>query len=95
MLLLLFSCVQLFGTPQTVAHQAPLCMKCLRQQYWSGLPLPTPGAPPDPGIEPVSPVLAGRFFTIEPPRKPSYIVLYCKRFKILFTQIIYKKANKK
>ena len=38
-----------------------------RQEYWSGLPFPSPGDLPDPTIEPTSPVLAGRFFTIEPP----------------------------
>ena len=49
--------------------QAPLCMGFFRQEYWSGLPLPSPGDLFDPGIEPtlpVSPVLAGRFFTTEP-----------------------------
>ena len=48
-----------------------------RQEYWSGLPFPPPGDIPDPGIKPVSPALAGRFFTTEPPRKPIlYIILY-------------------
>ena len=41
-----------------------------RQEYWSGLPFPSPGDLPDPGIKPVSPVGAGRFFTTEPPGKP-------------------------
>ena len=41
-----------------------------RQEYWSGLPFPSPGDLPDPGIEPTSPALAGRFFTIEPPGMP-------------------------
>ena len=41
-----------------------------RQEYWSGLLSPSPGDLPDPGIEPVSPALAGRFFTTEPPGKP-------------------------
>jgi len=40
-----------------------------RQEYWSGLPFPSSGDLPDPGIEPVSPALAGGFFTTEPPRK--------------------------
>ena len=40
-----------------------------RQEYWSGLPFPSPGDLPDPGIEPVSPALAGGFFTAEPTRK--------------------------
>ena len=51
-----------FETPWTVAHQAPLCMGFPRQEYWSGLPFPSPGDLPDPGIQPKSPALAGRFF---------------------------------
>ena len=42
-----------------------------RQKYWSGLPFPSPGDLPDPGIEPTSPALAGGFFTTEPPGNPS------------------------
>ena len=60
-----FSCVQLFVTPWTVAHQAPLSMEFSRQEYWSGLPCPPPGNVPDPTIEPtflMSPALAGGFF---------------------------------
>ena len=57
-------------TPLTVARQAPLSMAFSRQEYWSGLPFPTPGDLPGPGIEPVSPTLSGRFFTTEPPGKP-------------------------
>ena len=51
-----------------VARQAPLSMGFSRQKYWSGLPFPPPGDPPDPGIKPlslISPVLAGRFFTTD------------------------------
>ena len=47
--------VQLFATPWTVAHQAPLSMGSSRQEYWSGLPCPPPGSLPNPGIEPASP----------------------------------------
>ena len=53
-------------TPWTTAHQDPLSMKFSRQEYWSGLPCPPPGALPDAGIELeslLSPALAGRFFT--------------------------------
>ena len=46
-----------FVTPWTVAHQAPLSMGFPRQDYWSGLPFPSPGDLPNPGIEPVSPAL--------------------------------------
>ena len=62
--------VRLFATPWTVVHQAPLSMKFSKHEYWSGLPFPIPGDLSDPGIEPVSPALAGRFFTIEIPGKP-------------------------
>ena len=58
--------VQLFATPWTVAHQAPLSMGFSRQEYWNGLPCLPPGDLPDPGIEPeclMSPALAGKFFT--------------------------------
>ena len=51
------SCVRLFATPWTVAYQAPLSMGFSRQEYWSGLPFPSPGDLPDPGIEPGSPAL--------------------------------------
>ena len=51
---------QLFVTPWTVARQAPLSMGFSRQEYWSGLPFPSPGDLPDPGIKPASPALAFR-----------------------------------
>ena len=47
-------CVHLFATPWTVAHQAALSMEFSRQEYWSGLPFPTPGDLPDPEIKPTS-----------------------------------------
>ena len=59
-------------TPWTVAHQAPLSIGFPRQEYWSGLAFPPPGDLPDPGVKPVSPALAGRFFTTEPPGKPQH-----------------------
>ena len=58
--------VQLYVTPWTVAHQAPLSMGFSRQECWSGLPYPPPGDLPDPGIESaslMSPALADAFFT--------------------------------
>ena len=63
-----------FGTPWTVAHQAPLSMGFSRQEYWSGLPFPTPGDLSDPGIKSASPALAAEFFTTEPPGKSAYSV---------------------
>ena len=52
----LLSCVQLFATLWTVAHQVPLSMDFFRQEYWSGLPYPTPGNFPSSRVEPTSPV---------------------------------------
>ena len=69
----LLSCVQLFATPWTVACQASLSKEFSRQEYWSGLPFPSPGDLPDSVIKLVSPVstaLAGRLSTTEPPGKP-------------------------
>ena len=60
------SCLTL-ATPQTVVWQAPLSMGFSRQEYWSGLPFPSPGDLPHPGIKPGSPVFEGRFLTTEPP----------------------------
>ena len=63
------SCAQLFATPWTVAHQAPLVMEFSQQEYWSELPFPPPGDLPDSGTEPtslVSPALADKFFTTVP-----------------------------
>ena len=56
---------QLFDTPLSLGFSW--------QEYWSGLPLPPPGDLPNPGTEPASPALAGRFFTTEPPGK-SYVL---------------------
>ena len=53
-----------------VTPQALLSVGFPRQEYWGGLPVPAPEDLPDPGIEPWSPVLAGRFFTTEPLGKP-------------------------
>ena len=65
-----FGPVRLFVTPWTVAYQAPPSMEFSRQENWSGLPFPSPGDLPNPGMEPTSLALAGRFFTTEPPGKP-------------------------
>ena len=63
-------CVQLFVTPWTIACQVPLYVGFPRQEYWSGLLIPSPGDPPDPGIKlasPGSPALADGFLTTEQP----------------------------
>ena len=63
------SLVRLFATPWTVAYQAPPSMGFSRQEYWSGLPFPSPGDLPSPGIEPWSPASQADTLTSEPPGK--------------------------
>ena len=81
---LIHSHVRLLVTPWTVAHQAPPSMGFPRQEYWSGLPVPSRGDLPNPGIKPIclaSPELAGSFFTTEPPGKLT--LHYSLKFLIL------------
>ena len=59
------------ATPWTVAHQASTSMGFSRQEYWSGVPLPSPGDLPDPGIEPGSPALWADASPSEPPGKST------------------------
>ena len=66
----LLSPVRLFGTLWTVAYQASPSMGFSRQEYWSGLPFPSPGDLPDPGIKPGSPALEADALTSEPAGKP-------------------------
>ena len=61
--------VQLFVTPWIVAYQAPQSMEFSRQENWSGLPFPSPGDLPNPGIEPGSPALQADALPSEPPGK--------------------------
>ena len=69
--------VRLSATPWTIAHQAPLSMGFARQEYWSGLPFPSPGDRPNPGIDPRSPALRADALTSEPPGKHyTVFVLY-------------------
>ena len=72
--------VRLFAIPWTVSYKAPLSMEFSRQEYWSGLPFPSPGDLPNPEIEPGSPTLQADAFPSEPPGKhapnieaPQYI----------------------
>ena len=67
-----FSRVRLFTTPWAVAHQAPPSVEFSRQEYWSGLPFPSPRDLPNPEIEPRSPALQAAPLPSEPPGKPSY-----------------------
>ena len=66
----LLSHVQLFATLWTVAYQAPLSVGLSRQENWSGLPFPSPGDLPHPGIKPRSPALQADALRSEPPGKP-------------------------
>ena len=65
------SCLTLCD-PWTVAHQAPPSMGFSRQEYWSGLPFPSPGDLPNPGVEPGSPALQADALTSEPPGKSRF-----------------------
>ena len=69
------SCVQLFVTPQTVTCQAPLSMGFFRQEYWNGLPFPSPEDLPDPVIEPRSPELQADSLPSESLGKVMYIYI--------------------
>ena len=68
--------VQTLATPWTVAYQAPPSVGFSRQEYWSGLPFPSPGDLPDPGIEPRSPTLDADALTSESPGKPNCAVVW-------------------
>ena len=72
--------VRLFATPWTVACQTPLSMGFSRQEYWSGLPFPSPGDLPDPGMEPGSPALQAGSLLSEPAGKPclQFMHIYLK-----------------
>ena len=79
--------VPLFVSSRTVAYQAPPSEGFSRQEYWSGLPFPSPGDLPNPGIKLSSPALAGEFFTTELPGKPSPFPpssYFCLYFFFLF-----------
>ena len=66
--------VRLFAISWTVAHQAPQSMGFSRKEYWSKLPLPSPGDLPDPGIEPQSPALQADALPSQPPGKLTCII---------------------
>ena len=71
--------VRLFVTPWTVAYQAPQSMEFSRQEYWSGLPFPSPGDLPNPGMEPRSPTLQEDALPSEPPGKPVDMSKFLKQ----------------
>ena len=72
-----FLCVWLFATPWIVAHQSPLSMEFSRPEYWTGLPFPSLGDLPDPGIKPWSPALQADSLSL-PPGKPqmNFIIFF-------------------
>ena len=75
----------LFAILWTVAHQAPPSMGFCRQEYWSGVPFPSPGDLPNPGTEPRSPALQADALTSEPPGKP---LLLLKPSLIIVVQLL-------
>ena len=86
-------------TPWTVAHQAPPSMGFSRQEYWSGLPFPSPGDLPNPGIEPRSLTLQVDALTSEPPGKPVaklshvYLVHYPSTKPTIVWSIFYYQSH--
>ena len=90
----LLSHVRLFAIPWTVAYQSPPPMEFSRQEYWSGLPFPTPGDLPDPEMEPRSPTLQADALSPELPGKQfsstfyGYMVDFQKKMCIIITTII-------
>ena len=74
--------VRIFVTPWTVAYQAPMSMGFSRQEYWSGLPFPSPGDLPNPGIDPGFPTLEADALTSEPPGN-VYLILKWSEVKSL------------
>ena len=87
-LLLLFSHLVMSdsATSWTVVHQAPLFIGFPKQEYWSGLPFSSPGDLPNPGTEPMSPILAGKFSTAVP---------HGKQFRLLINITLYYETLKK
>ena len=69
--------VQFFANPRTVAHQTPLSIDS-RQEYWSGLPFPTPWVLPNPGIDLTSSAVAGEFFPLHHLGSPGYYIYSCR-----------------
>ena len=92
----LLSCVGLFETSCTVAHQPHLSMRLLQaQEYWTVLQFPTPGDLPKPGVEPRSPALQADSLQTKPPGKRSHLIfslfllnLSCVPFCLIFPSIL-------
>ena len=80
--------------PWTVTHQAPLSMGLSRQEYWSGLPFPSPRDLLNPGLEPTSPILAGTFFITEPLGKPNILNIPNFNYNFSFLRFTWKELTK-
>ena len=78
--------------PWTVAHQAPPSMGFSGQEYWSGLPFPSPGDLPDPGVEPRSPTLQANALTSAPPGKPVFLKMSVEKKK-KYTALLYSAVS--
>ena len=86
-----FSHVWLFATPCTVVPQAPLSMRFSRQEYWSGLPFPSPWGLPDPGIEPRSPALQADSLPLSHQGSPLFS--YCSSdFEFSLVRLSFKRS---
>ena len=82
--------VQLFVTPYTVALQAPLSRRFMRQEYWSGLPYPSPGDLPHPGIELRSPALQADSLPLSHLGSPMHIYIYIYKSNKILVHINYQ-----
>ena len=83
----LLSCIRLFVTPWTVAHQDSPSMEFSRHEYWSGLPFPSPGDLPNPGIEPGSPALQADALPSEPPGNLPRLISQYIRQKLCYAML--------
>ena len=91
-----FSPVGLLATLCTVHHQAPRSMEFSRREYRSGLPCPPPGALPDPGLEPespVSPALASRFFTTSATLEAPYVCVHLLNTYLYYLYYLSRKGR--
>ena len=75
--------VRLFATPWTVARQASLSRGSSKQEYWSGMPFPSPGDLPNPGIKPGSPALQADTSSSEPPMLHKHCINWVKKYWVL------------
>ena len=79
-------------TPWSIIHQVPLSMGFSRQEYWRGLPFPTPGDLPYPGIKPTSLLVGSGFLTSEPSGKPNKFKFGTNLHSIVFRNIVIREV---